>query len=41
LRIKNKSLNIEAKEVDSEVYILGFQGPTVLIELEPGQKVTL
>ena len=41
LRIKNKSLTIEAKDVDSEVYIMGFSGPTVLVELQPSQRATL
>ena len=41
LRIRNKSISIEAKDVNSEVYILGAKGPTILIDNPHRNVVTL
>lgn len=41
LRIKHKNLNLEARDIDSEVYIMGFEGATISVELLEKQKVTL
>lgn len=41
LRIEHKSVTIEAKDITSEVYLMGAKGPTVYIEVHDAQKVTL
>jgi pectin methylesterase-like acyl-CoA thioesterase len=38
LVIKGKSLSLEARDINSEVYILGSKGPTILIEDAPPQS---
>lgn len=41
LVIKNKSVVIEAKDINSDVYVLGRKGPTVLIDAEHSKPTNI
>ena len=38
LVIRGKSLTLEQRDVNSEVYVLGIKGPTLLVDQDPSVK---